>query len=161
MFKQGGTAFVAVITLILSLTFSAQGANNSSFTDEELLATSPFSKAAQEKTLADVVKLMNEDFNKDIKVPVIIISETVTEDQVEIIKAAELQGMPFWAFEKGINMYLIDLNIIILGKKMKLHNLAHEYAHYVQVMYDGHTRESFNEFLEYEAVSIQNNFRDR
>ncbi len=160
MFKQGGTASKAVLLFILFITFSASAVNNSSFSDEELLNLSPFNKEVQLKVLSDVLKLMHTDLDTNIKLPKVLISEEVKEDQVEILKAAESQGMPAWAFEKGINMYLIDLNIIILGKKMKLHNLAHEYAHYVQVMYDGYTLETFDDFLEYEAVHTQNNFRN-
>lgn len=161
MFKQGGAAFFTAAALFLSISFSALAENNSSFTDEELLTLSPFEKEVQNKTLKDVVKLMNKEFNVEKEIPAILVSEDVTKDQVEIIKAAESQGMPFWAFAKGINMYLLDLNVIILGKEMKIHNLAHEYAHYVQVIYNGYTKENFEEFLEYEAIVIQNKFRDR
>jgi Zn-dependent peptidase ImmA (M78 family) len=89
------------------------------------------------------------------------VSESVGEEETQIIEACEYQGMPGWALAKGINIYLFKLNMILLGSDMKIHNLAHEYAHYVQLKYDHMDEREFSmDYPEQEAVNIQNYFRE-
>jgi len=92
--------------------------------------------------------------------PTAYISESITDENSKLALAAAAQDIPFWVLEKGFNIYLIDHNVILLGSKMKIHNLAHEYAHFVQIKYFGRTIEDFKfDFLEKNAAAVQNNFR--
>jgi len=157
-FKHRCVQITLTFILVLSFSTNVFSINNSSFTDLELLEASPFDSDNQAQTLENVLDLFNRNFDESIPLPQVLVSEEISLDETEIIEALESQGMPGWALERGINMYLVSLNIIVLGRDKKLHNLAHEYAHYVQVKYQN--RLEFTDEHEFEAVRIQNNFRD-
>lgn len=151
----------ALFVLLTILCFSLTAKASVDFTQTELETASPHDAAIQSRVLKDVLKIMGVK-DKDVQTPPkVYASESIVDENSAFAKAAASQGMPFWALEKGINIYLIDHNVILLGSKMKLHNLAHEYAHFVQVKYFGNTREDFQfDELEFAAVEVQNNFRD-
>jgi hypothetical protein len=151
----------AALLFLIIFCFSFNAKASTSFTDLELKTASPHKQANQLKVLKDVLKIMGVD-KKEIQTPPYVhTSESIIDEKSGLAKAAESQGMPFWALAKGINIYLIDYNVILLGSTMKLHNLAHEYAHFVQVRYYGNTREDFQfDDLELNAVEVQNHFRD-
>ncbi len=125
-----------------------------------LLEQSPFDRSVQIQVLKKVCEEMACKFDESIQLPQVIVSESVTGQQIDIVQSVEGQGIPFWALGKGMNMYLLKLNIIVLGREMKVHNLAHEYAHYIQFMYFNYSQEDFSgDDLEDEAVDVQNLFR--
>lgn len=74
-----------------------------------------------------------------------------------------------WRPSAFINVYVDTENIIFLTDDPKLYqngrtaedSLAHEYVHYLQVKYEGATRESNQDALEAEAVHIQHWFREK
>ncbi len=153
--------FFLTLLLISTSVYGDSGSDPStSFLPAELQTLSPFSESVQKQVLSDVLAIMGVSIDEGIALPDIRISESVSLQETEIVEAAESQGMPGWAFEKGINMYLFDLNVIILGADMKLHNLAHEYAHYVQYQYKNIGQEEFSfDYLEFEAVEVQRHFK--
>ncbi len=121
---------------------------------------SPFDPLIQKQVLHHVLEEMVFEKNESIEVPEIRVTESVLPQEKHIFAAAESQGMPAWALAKGINMYLFDHNIILLGSDMKVHNLAHEFAHYVQMHYKKIDRREFaQDYIEMEAVDVQRNFR--
>ncbi len=156
------TQFFKLTVVIFLLTpLTAQGSNETSFSAEELQQLSPFDPSVQEKVLSDVIRLMDHQKDNEKEIPPVRVSESVSEEETEVIAACEHQGMPGWALAKGINIYLFKLNMILLGSEMKLHNLAHEYAHYVQLKYDQMDEREFSlDYPEQEAVYIQNYFRE-
>ena len=146
---------------ILFTCLQAQAVNKSSFTDEELETLSPFDPQVQEKVLKDVLRLMNETYDPKIESPQVRITQSVKPEETAIIEAAESQGMPAWALEKSINIFLFDLNIILVGEDRKIHNLAHEYAHFVQLAYKKYEKKEFAmDHTEMGAVEVQNFFRN-
>ncbi len=153
--------------IIIFSNFNGAWANTASpseisFSEDELSTLSPFDPSVQENVLKDVILLMDQKWSSVEEAPQIRESESVQEDETEIMAAAESQGMPAWALAKGVNMYLFSLNKILLGKKMKIHNLAHEYAHYVQLRYKKYPQSEFSaDYVEMEAVDIQNHFRPK
>jgi|GEM_PF-3351877 len=151
---------VLLLVTVVSLGASANMNAGTSFSNSELADLSPFSKGVQEQVLKDVLAIMGKVVDPNIELPKILVSEDVDLNDTEVIGALEAQGMPAWALAKGINMYLLSQNVIILGKTQNIHNLAHEFTHYVQVMYQGTTLDegSFDR-LEMEAVSVQGHFR--
>ncbi len=157
------TSVLAIATiLIFSTNVQADENTNGSvqFSVSELKDLSPFDDNVQKQVLQDVLEIMGQSLDPEMAVPEIRVSESVSLQETKIVNAAESQGMPGWAFEKGINMYLFDLNIIILGSDMKLHNLAHEYAHYVQYKYKKVGKQEFAfDYLEFEAVEVQRHFK--
>jgi len=133
---------------------------NVNFSKWELEHASPHSINFQKRVLKEVLQIMKVD-GRDWKTPPqILTSESILDESSAYAKAAASQGMPFWALEKGVNVYLIDYNVILLGSKMKLHNLAHEYVHFVQVQHYGNSREDFQfDDLEVAAILIQKKFK--
>ncbi len=153
------TKSVATAILFLFISQNIWAENSTSFTQAELKTLSPFDEAVQLRVLKDVIQIMGESYDPEIKVPEIRPSESVKESETEILEAAESQGMPGWALAKGINMYLFKIDLIVLGEEMKIHNLAHEYAHYVQLKYKEYPVEQFSmDYTEIEAVNVQRNF---
>ena len=157
----GGQMKHLLILLFFSITtYFAQASTVQSFTNDELHSLSPFETDNQIKTLKQVLLKMNLKFNEDFELPEIRISESVKESESEIVRATESQGMPYWALAKGVNIYLFQLNIILLGKERKIHNLAHEFVHYAQLKYKSYDTEDFGmDFVEMEAIEIQHQFR--
>lgn len=144
--------------LLLSVSFSAYAEVS---VDKALWEKSPFDQAVQLQVLKKVCEHMGVDFDETKEIPPVLISESITEDQTLVVAAADSQGIPFWALEKGMNLYLLDLNKIVLGRKMKVHNLAHEFAHYVQYTYFNYSKDEFSgDDLEMDAIYAQNLFRD-
>lgn len=126
---------------------------------EEMKTGSPFDREVQGKTLHAVLYFKNQRPNAEVPAPEVVVSEDI--ENPALIAAVEAQGMPAWALKKGVNMYLMDLNVIVLGRRMKVHNLAHEYAHYVQMKYEKYTRDdASSDMLESDAVRVQNQFRE-
>ncbi len=148
--------------LFTSLTALAQTAPQFNMSDylsvEELETASPFDPAIQSRTLAAILAIKSIASKSDVAAPVIVVSELVAD--ARIIKAMESQGMPAWALAKGINIYLFDLNIIILGQNMKVHNLAHELTHFIQVRYENASFiDGSSDYLEMDAIKTQNLFK--
>ncbi len=138
----------------------AEGEIEISFSNEELATLSPFDTDVQLRVLKDVVKFFKREYDPQIPLPKVRVSESVKASETDIITAVESQGMPAWGLEKGINMYLFDLNVIVLGSEMKIHNLAHELAHYLQWTYRKYPKSEFGaDWVEMEAIGIQWNFK--
>ena len=163
---RGIMRFLSVIIVVLSTVTICSAKKTDrhqvDFSETELETASPHDTEMQKRVLEDVLKIMRVNKRKPQTPPLVFKSESITDEESDYAQAAVSQGIPFWALEKGINIYLIDHNVILLGSKMKLHNLAHEYAHFVQVKHFRNTREDFrmDDHLESNAVSVQNYFRD-
>jgi len=151
------------LLLILAFQFSALTSfanNDQPFTKEELEELSPFQADAQIRLFKQVLSKMNEEIDPDIILPEIRITESIKDTEIEIIENVKKQGMPLEGLAKGVNMYLFKLNLIILGKNRKLHNLAHEYVHFIQLKYRNYNPEDFGmDFVEMEAIEIQSKFK--
>ena len=157
----GAMRLMIVIGLISLFSISAYSSINPNLEIEDLKGKSPFDPIVQKHVFLKVLEKMNLKESSNIVMPKIRVSESIFPHESNIINASESQGMPGWAFEKGINIFLIDLNTIVLGKNMKINNLAHEYAHFVQMHYKQYERRDFAmDYVEEEAIEVQNHFRE-
>lgn len=151
---------VLSLCALLSNPSFAQEEVQISFTNEELKTLSPFEVDTQLRVLKDVLKFFKKEYDAGKAIPLVRVSESVQESETEIIQAVESQGMPAWGLGKGVNMFLFDLNIIVLGSDMMIHNLAHELGHYVQWAYRQYPKSEFSsDWVEMEVVDIQRHFR--
>ena len=124
------------------------------FSAEELLNASPFDPAIQKKTfyaLAEIMRIKRLD--PELALPAVIVNTTIPVEKI-----AEYIG-----FDIGSNLihYFSYLkNTILLSENAKVHNLAHEMAHYFQFYYHlkGDPKNMVSD-PEPEAVRIQNLFR--
>ena len=149
-----------IATMLCFFSVVGHGSLDSKTSLEAIKDLPPFDPVVQKHVFLKVLEKMNLTENSGIPMPKIRVSEGIFPYEADIINASESQGMPGWAFEKGINIFLIDLNTIVLGRDMKVHNLAHEYVHYVQMHYKNYERSEFAmDYVEEEAVNIQNYFR--
>ncbi len=113
---------------------------------------SPFAPEAQRAALQFVAKAMNVALDAGIALPAIIESETVSDADFNRVMGFDTGG-------KRQNIFLPPGTIFLL-KKSEMHNLVHEFVHYVQYHYKGITDGTTDE-VENEAVAIQNLFREK
>ena len=120
------------------------------FSEEELLNASPFDPAIQKQTFYAVAKLMHiKRLDPELALPAVIVNTTIPVEKI-----AEYIG-----FDIGSNLihYFSYLkNTILLSEDAKIHNLAHEMAHYFQFYYhlNGDIKNMVSD-PEPEAVRIQ------
>jgi hypothetical protein len=99
------------------------------FSEEELVNASPFDPAVQKRTFYAVAEIMHiKRLDPDFAMPAVIVNTTIP-----VGKIADYIG-----FDIGSNLihYFSYLkNVILLSEDAKIHNLAHEMAHYFQFYY--------------------------
>ena len=120
------------------------------FSEEELENASPFDPAVQKRTFYAVAEKMRIKWlDPELALPAVIVNTTIPVEKI-----AEYIG-----FDIGSNLihYFSYLkNVILLSEDAKIHNLAHEMAHYFQFYYD--LKGDINNMVgdpEPEAVRIQ------
>ncbi len=120
------------------------------FSEKELLTASPFDPAVQKQTFYAVADLMNiRRLDPELALPAVIVNTTIPVEKI-----ADYIG-----FDIGSNLihYFSYLkNTILLSENAKIHNLAHEMAHYFQFNY--HLKGDIRNMVsdpEPEAVRIQ------
>ena len=99
------------------------------FSEEELLNASPFDPAIQKQTFYAVAEMMRiKRLDPELALPAVIVNTTIPVEKI-----ADYIG-----FDIGSNLihYFSHLkNTILLSEDAKIHNLAHEMAHYFQFYY--------------------------
>ena len=99
------------------------------FSEKELLTASPFDTAVQKRTFYAVANLMHiKRLDPELALPAVIVNTTIPVEKI-----ADYVG-----FDLGSNLihYFSYLkNTILLSENAKIHNLAHEMAHYFQFYY--------------------------
>jgi hypothetical protein len=124
------------------------------FSEEELLNASPFDLAVQKRTFYIVAKIMHvKRFD-----PMLAMPAAVVNTSIPVEKIAEYIGFDIGSNQIHYFGYL--KNTILLSENAKVHNLAHEMAHYFQFYYQlkGDPKNLAGD-PEPEAVRIQNLFR--
>ena len=123
------------------------------FTVAELETASPFDPDIIRRTFMAVAEEMNINFKPGISFPVVVVSSHIPVDKIHEYTGVELDT-------NMINYFGYLKNTILLIEGSKIHNLAHELAHYFQFHYhiDGDIT-LLNYDPEPEAVRIQNFFR--
>ncbi len=124
------------------------------FSAEELLNASPFDPAVQKQTfyaLAEIMRIKRLD--PELALPAVIVNTTIPVEKI-----AEYIG--FDIVSNLIHYFSYLNNTILLSENAKVHNLAHEMAHYFQFYYHlkGDPKNMVSD-PEPEAVRIQNLFR--
>ena len=100
------------------------------FSEEELLHASPFDPAVQERTFHAVAKIMNiKQLDPEIERPALVLNTSVPVEKI-----ADYIGFDLGSNQIHYFGYL--KNTILLSKNAKIHNLAHEMAHYFQFHYE-------------------------
>jgi len=123
------------------------------FTVAELETASPYDPDIIRRTFFAVAKKMNIRFKPGVSFPSVVVS---TDIPVE--KLPEYTGIEIGT--NMINYFGYLKNTILLIKGSKIHNLAHEMAHYFQFHYHINGDITLlNYDPEPEAVQIQNLFR--
>ena len=150
---------LAVVTTAKSMpqslqTKPSQQIPQAPFSEEERLNASPFEPAVQKKTFYAVAEIMRiKQLDPELAWPAVIVNTTIPVEKI-----AEYIG-----FDIGSNLihYFSYLkNTILLSENAKVHNLAHEMAHYFQFYY--HLKGDPKNLVsdpEPEAIRIQNFFR--
>lgn len=108
-------------------------------------------KKLQMKVLKQVLSYMREEYDPSIPFPKVVNSKDVDP---EIF--VEVYGFPL---KRIGNHYHWKRNLVVL-KYNRIDILAHELVHYVQAKYRGQDFTKGGDFLEMEAVTIENKFRD-
>ena len=124
------------------------------FSQEELLNASPFDPAVQKQTFYAVAKIMYiKRLDPRIDLPAVIVNTTIPVEKIP-----EYTGIDFGSNKIHYFSYL--KNTILLSEDAKVHNLAHEMAHYFQFHYrlKGDLQNMVSD-QEPEAVRIQHFFR--
>lgn len=123
------------------------------FTAAELETASPFDPDVIRRTFFAVAKKMHIHIKPGISFPAVTVSTHIPVEKIQDYTGIELST-------NEINYFGYLKNTILLIKSMKIHNLAHEMAHYFQFHYhiDGDIT-LLNYDPEPEAVRIQNFFR--
>jgi len=111
---------------------------------------SPFDPETQERVLSEVAVLMRIKFDPDKVIPIVLRAEDIPNEDYH-----EMYGMD--TGEKRVNVFVPPDKIVLTGKS-QVHNLAHEFAHYIQYTYRGNLKGTGDE-EEFEAVRIQDHFR--
>jgi len=124
------------------------------FSGKELLSASPFDPAVQKRTFYAVAKIMYiKRFDPKLAIPAVVVNTTIPVEKI-----AEYIGFDLGSNQIHYFGYL--KNTILLSENAKVHNLAHEMAHYFQFYY--HLKGDPKNMVtdpEPEAVRIQNLFR--
>ena len=124
------------------------------FSQEELLNASPFDPVVQKQTFYAVAKIMYiKHLAPEIALPAVIVNTTIPVEKIP-----EYTGIDFGSNKIHYFSYL--KNTILLSEDAKVHNLAHEMAHYFQFHYrlKGDLKNMARD-PEPEAVRIQHFFR--
>lgn len=124
------------------------------FSEEELLTASPFDPAVKERTFYAVAEVMHiKRLDPKLALPAVILNTTIPAEKI-----SEYTGVDLGSNEIHYFSYL--KNAILLSKDAKIHNLAHEMAHYFQFYYrlKGNPKNLISD-PEPEAVRIQYFFR--
>ena len=126
------------------------------FSPRDLSNKDPFDYDTQVKVLKEVAKIMKVTLNPNILPPSVLRAEKVSNEYNNSV----------WGFDVGdkrSNIFDPKTGNIFLIKEAKVHNLAHELAHYIQFTYQGWTDEqargNYCDNLELEAIRVQNYFR--
>ena len=124
------------------------------FSEEELLNASPFDLAVQKQTFYTVAEIMRiKRLDPELAFPAVIVNTTIPVEKI-----ADYIGFDIGSNKIHYFSYL--KNTILLSEDAKVHNLAHEMAHYFQFYY--HLKGDLKNLLidpEPEAVRIQFLFR--
>ncbi len=100
------------------------------FSEEELLNASPFDSSIQVRTFHAVAKIMNiKQLDPEIEMPALVLNTSVPVEKI-----ADYIGFDLGSNQIHYFGYL--KNTILLSKNAKIHNLAHEMAHYFQFHYE-------------------------
>jgi hypothetical protein len=124
-----------------------------SFTEDELETASPFEPYIIRRTFFAVAREMNIRLKPGVSFPLVVVSTDIAVEKIH-----EYTGVKIGS--NRINYFGYLKNTILLLKGSKIHNLAHEMAHYFQFHYhiDGDmTLLTYDP--EPEAILIQNRFR--
>ena len=115
-----------------------------------------FSRKIIEDTFNTVATILRITPTRDINLLRVEITESYDGKEIDI-------------FEKKYNMkikysstnWFIPPDLILLNRKSKIHNLAHELTHYFQYHYLGYDdyEDAFDDEVEDQAVWVQNQFR--
>lgn len=123
------------------------------FTVAELETASPFDPDIIRRTFFAVAKKMDIRFKPGVSFPSVVVST-----HIPVEKLPEYTGIEIGS--NRINYFGYLKNTILLMKGSKIHNLAHEMAHYFQFHYHINGDITLlNYDPEPEAVQIQNLFR--
>jgi len=125
--------------------------------DVSILATeelmSPYNKAVQLDTFLKVLTIKGYRYDVSILMPTIKNANKVSDKEYHKAIGFDCKG-------SRCPLYDPDTNTIYLIKGSKIHTLAHEYTHYVQVKYQKvDPKRDAMDFLEMDAISVQNYFR--
>ncbi len=120
------------------------------FSEEELLNASPFDPAVQKRTFYAVAEKMHiKRLDPELALPAVIVNTTIPVEKI-----ADYVGIDIGS--NLIHYFSYLKNVILLSENAKIHNLAHEMAHYFQFYYD--LKGDINNMVgdpEPEAVRIQ------
>jgi len=123
------------------------------FTVAELETASPFDPEIIQRTFIAVAKEMNIRIKPDVSFPLVVISTHIPVEKIHEYIGIELGT-------NTINYFGYLKNTILLMDGSKIHNLAHELAHYFQFHYHINGDITLlNYDPEPEAVRIQHIFR--
>ncbi|UCD78349.1 MAG: hypothetical protein JSW26_23520 [Desulfobacterales bacterium] len=151
-----GIADVATATTLPQSwrTKSSQQLPQVPFSEDELFNASPFDPAVQERTFYAVAEIMHiKHLDPKLAMPTVIVNTTIPAEKI-----SEYTGFDFGSNEIHYFSYL--KNAILISDDAKVHNLAHEMAHYFQFYYrlKGNPKNLVND-PEPEAIRIQYLFR--
>jgi len=124
------------------------------FSEEELLNASPFDPAVQKKTFYALAEIMRiKQLDSELALPAVVVNTTIPVEKI-----SEYIGFDIGSNQIHYFSYL--KNTILLSENSKVHNLAHEMAHYFQFYYrlKGDPKNMVSD-PEPEAVRLQNLFR--
>ena len=123
------------------------------FTDAELEQASPFNPEIIHRTFEAVANEMRISIDPDIPFPDVVGSSQIPLEKMSAYLGVELSS-------NLINYYGYLKNTIALIDDARIHQLAHEFAHYFQFHYYLHGDiNRLKSDPEPEAVRIQNRFR--
>ena len=124
------------------------------FTEAELANASPFDPSIQKRTFYAVAEIMNiKRLDPELKRPALVVNTTIPVERI-----AEYIGFDLGSNQIHYFSYL--KNTILLSRNARIHNLAHEIAHYFQFYYE--LKGDINNLLcdpEPQAVRVQDYFR--
>jgi len=114
---------------------------------------SPFVRDVQERIWKLVGEIMNEEVKPE-DVPDVLRSERLTDAEFNKLIGFEARS------GARMNFYIPPKTVYLLDDS-ETHNLGHEYAHAVQYLYQGYTKEdASSDYLEDAAVAVQQKIRE-